>query len=80
MLPFGPEGLAVLKKRWPNPCVYVYGADPQGRRCGDGCRHLWRKNWGRYSYYKCALRGDSNGEGTDHRKKWPACAKYEEDS
>lgn len=79
ILPLGPEGLRQLKERQPNPCVTVYGPDPEGRRCGDGCRNLYAKHYHR-TFYKCRLRGDTNGEGTDHRRRWPACARFEVES
>lgn len=51
-----------------------------GRTCGD-CAHLRRKETpSRRMHFKCALRGDTNGPGTDARKGWPACEKWAEDS
>jgi hypothetical protein len=59
-----------------NPMLRVYGAGPEGAKCGS-CAHLRVKELaGRY--FKCALRGDTNGPGTDHRVRWPACSKFEE--
>ena len=28
------------------------------------------------TYFKCELRGITNGPGTDHRANWPACGKF----
>lgn len=58
-----------------NPMVRAFGPGPEGARCRD-CRHLRMKSFAR-TYYKCNLRVDTNGPGTDHRVRWPACAKFE---
>lgn len=64
-------GIVAMK----NPCIALYGPDPMGRTCKT-CKHLYLKQYsGRY--YKCDLRKNTNGPGTDHRVKWPACGKYE---
>lgn len=60
-----------------NPMLRRYGAGPDGKKCKT-CRHLYCKEFaGRY--YKCDLRGDTNGAGTDHRVNWPACGRHEEE-
>lgn len=59
----------------PNPCVRLYGRDAYGRTCAT-CRHLHAHAHGR-RYYKCDLRKETCGPGTDHRVKWSACGKYE---
>lgn len=59
----------------PNKMRKQFGSGPEGTTCGM-CRYLWRKNSGG-TYFKCKLYGDSNGPGTDFRKKWGSCAKYE---
>jgi hypothetical protein len=61
-----------------NPCLRVFGAGPDDKQCKT-CAHLFYKEEDK-RYYKCELRGDTNGPGTDHRVRWPACAKYEEAS
>lgn len=58
-----------------NPCVTVFGADARGRKCA-GCRHLHEIVYSR-TVFKCDLRPRTGGAGTDHRKRWPACARYE---
>jgi len=58
-----------------NPCVRYFGAGPEGVTC-EGCVHLFGVQYSRV-YYKCDLRPISGGPGTDHRVRWPACAKYE---
>lgn len=57
-----------------NPCVALYGRDPMGRSC-QFCTHIYVKRYSK-AYYKCDLRKDTNGYGTDHRLKWPACGRY----
>lgn len=59
-----------------NPCVRVFGAGPEGKQCKT-CSHLHAKHWDK-TYYKCDLRPDTNGPGTDHRVRWVACSRYEE--
>jgi hypothetical protein len=60
-----------------NPCIAAFGKGPEGTRCKK-CVHFIRKHYGGV-YFKCALRGDTNGPGTDHRANWPTCGKYQED-
>jgi hypothetical protein len=59
-----------------NPCVRLHGLDPQGRKC-SGCALLACNHKSR-NYYKCRLRGITNGAATDHKFNWPACGKFEE--
>jgi len=59
----------------PNPCVRLYGAR-DGKKC-KACIHLFGKQYAN-TYYKCALRKNTSGPGTDHRVNWNACGKYEE--
>lgn len=51
--------------------------EPAGETCG-GCTHLQTKRSGGGTYFKCALRGDTNGPATDVRKRWPACTSWKE--
>lgn len=64
----------------PNPGNHLmlrrHGSGPEGKRCKH-CAHIYRKEFAK-NYYKCDLRGDTNGPGTDHRVNWPACGKFEE--
>jgi len=53
----------------------AYGRQ-NGRTCGD-CAHLVTKVWDKV-YYKCGKYSNTNGPGTDWRKKWPACGLWEE--
>lgn len=62
----------------PNPCVRLYGVDPQGRKCKD-CKHLIRDYYHRVTYIKCELRKLTRGPGSDHRVRWDACKKFEEE-
>lgn len=55
----------------------INGSGPEGRTCGD-CAHLRTKTFGRRSYFKCGMRRNTNGPGTDIRKKWPACQAWEQ--
>ena len=53
----------------------AYGRDPE-HTCGQ-CRHLVVKRWDK-SYFKCDLTRMTNGPGTDWRKSWEACSRFEE--
>ena len=64
-------GIAAME----NPCIGTYGPDPMGRTCAY-CSHLYARRQSK-TYWKCDLRKETHGPGSDHRKKWPACAKYE---
>jgi hypothetical protein len=64
-------GIAAMK----NPCIAAYGPDPMGRTCAY-CKYLYARRHSRV-YWKCKLRKETNGPGSDHRKKWPACGRYE---
>ncbi len=68
-----------------NPCIDLYGKGPEGRICRD-CIHLhgFRQS---ATWYKCTKRawrskgGKNRGTvypGGDHRVRWAACAKFEE--
>jgi hypothetical protein len=57
-----------------NPCVHAHGPGPAGKRCKE-CRLLLRNVKSR-TYFKCELRGVTNGPGTDHRANWPACGRF----
>lgn len=70
LFPLKPTG----KHKKPNPCVTAFGYGPVNTTCAS-CAKLRVKRWGG-KYFKCTLRGDTNGPGTDHRATWPACAKY----
>jgi len=58
-----------------NPMIYAFGTywDPE-MKCKD-CELLWKKQLA-HTYYKCSLRRDTGGKATDHKKHWPACAKF----
>lgn len=81
--PLSVEQQAWLDKTWAgveergeqNPCVRLYGPGPAGARCKT-CRLFLRKGGYAKTYFKCELRGDTNGPGTDHRANWPACGRY----
>ncbi len=70
------DPLAPFKKH-ENPMVRKFGPGVEGTNCKN-CTFVYRKGWGNYTWIKCKLRGDSNGQGTDHRLKWQSCSKYEE--
>lgn len=59
-----------------NPLVSAYGAGPDGAQCRT-CVHLFRRGDVAGRYWKCDLRQNTSGPGTDHRVRWPACARYE---
>jgi hypothetical protein len=58
-----------------NPLIRSFGEGPKGQRCKN-CKHLYGKQYSKI-YYKCELRGDTNGTKTDHKINWPACGKFE---
>ena len=62
-----------------NPVRVALGPGPEGAICGD-CTHFYRVGGVAGRYYKCDLRKNTGGPATDHRVRWPACAKYEERS
>jgi len=78
------QPLSPAQERWfmevlsspqePNPCVRLYGAGPEGKKCKQ-CALLYRKCYSR-CYLKCRMRPDTNGPGTDHKARWNACAKF----
>jgi len=60
----------------PNPCVRMFGKDAMDRKCRD-CRLLLRKVLRSSKvFFKCQLRGNTGGPGTDHRAGWDACKKF----
>jgi|SRR5947209_6764882 len=59
-----------------NPCVDRFGAGPAGKTCAE-CRFFIGIVHSR-TFYKCELRGVTNGPGTDHKRRWQACAKFEQ--
>jgi hypothetical protein len=61
----------------PNPCVHKFGAGPVGAKCKT-CARLIRHDYHHRTYYKCPLRGDTQGAATDHRVGWNACSYYAE--
>ena len=65
-------------KRDENPCIALYGAGPEGKRCKD-CVHLIGICKAK-TYHKCLLRKNTHGAKTDHKLRWQACAKFEERS
>jgi len=63
-----------------NPCVRLYGAGLVDTTCKD-CVHL-RYRVGpdvnpNARHWKCDLRKVTNGPATDHKVRWPSCARYE---
>jgi len=61
-----------------NPCVALYGSGPEGALC-KGCHHLRNVDYHGKVYHKCELRKATHGRATDHRPRWPVCARYEPD-
>ena len=53
----------------------MYG-QREGKICGQ-CIHLIARRLSN-TYFKCDLNTMTNGPGTDWRKRWPACGKFEE--
>lgn len=47
--------------------------EPRGDTCGS-CAHCYSKETpARRTFWKCDLAPETNGPGTDIKKKWPAC-------
>lgn len=67
---------AMEAKQEPNPCRRIFGHGPEGKRCKE-CSLLFARRMSK-TYYKCQLRGDTHGPGTDHKVNWLACGKFEE--
>ena len=62
-----------------NPMIRRHGRGPLGRRCKT-CKHMTPTSYhSARTYWKCARRGFSHGQGTDHRLKWAACRLYEQE-
>lgn len=59
----------------PNPMRRAFGPGPEGTIC-RGCVFLVGKRWDK-TYWKCGLRQNTNGPGTDHRVRWKSCSKFE---
>lgn len=57
-----------------NPCVRTFGLGPDGAKCKT-CQRLLGRRFAK-TYYKCALREETRGAGSDHRVNWPACGQY----
>jgi hypothetical protein len=62
-----------------NPMLAFAGAGPEGKTCAS-CLHLFRVGGVAGRYYKCELRRVTGGPATDHRVRWPACSRYEEEA
>ena len=58
-----------------NPCVRHYGNGPAGAKCKE-CALFIRRGGHANTYFKCELRGVTNGPGTDHRANWLACGRF----
>lgn len=58
-----------------NPMRRRAGPGPEGKICAE-CFHLMIVDYHDKRYFKCGLRGDTRGAGTDHRKKWLACSHF----
>jgi hypothetical protein len=74
-LPHGRDGRNNDGSYKTNPML-VYGPGPADKRCGD-CEHLFVRRFAK-NYYKCELRSDSFSAVSDHRVRWPTCARFEE--
>ena len=58
--------------------MYARHGMTEGKTCGE-CEHLCRGKYNTAVYFKCDLYTPwTHGPGTDWRKKWPACGKFEE--
>lgn len=59
-----------------NPCVRLFGKGPEGATC-KSCALLFCPGGTSKRYNKCKLRQVTHGPGSDHKVRWPACAKYD---
>jgi hypothetical protein len=57
------------------PMYAAYGKHDTDETCGH-CAHLIATGHTK-TFYKCELAKVSHGAGTDFRKKWQACGKFE---
>ena len=64
-----------LSQKGRNPCILQFGAGPWGKECRE-CSHMYEHRSDK-TYWKCDLRKHTNGAGSDHRRHWPACARFE---
>jgi hypothetical protein len=71
-----PQGVDAWGRKT-NPMLGHCGLGPDGAKCAT-CVHLARIIYAR-TYYKCELRRNTHGPATDHRVRWPACGRYEEE-
>lgn len=74
-VPVAPTLIAAPKKLG-NPCIALYGEGPDDKLCKD-CGHMVAKRLGKV-YWKCDQRKVTSGAGTDHRRGWPTCARFEQ--
>jgi hypothetical protein len=59
-----------------NPCIRQFGKGPEGKTCAT-CKRIYVRRLAK-NYWKCSLRPDTRGGGSDHRLSWAACSKWEE--
>lgn len=59
-----------------NPCLALYGYGPDGKECRE-CSHMRYVQYSK-KYWKCDLRENTHGAATDHRRRWPACGRFEQ--
>ena len=59
-----------------NPCIALYGKGPEDKKCGE-CALLVGIAHSR-TFYKCRLRKNTNGPASDHKRKYPACGRFEQ--
>jgi hypothetical protein len=70
------DGREVVVPRSANPCIALYGDGPADKRCRD-CAQMYARDCCR-RYWKCRLRKETHGPGSDHRRGWPTCGKFVE--
>jgi hypothetical protein len=66
----------VPKPKPANPCISKYGPGPEDKTCNE-CANLVGHRRTKV-YWKCKLRPFTSGPGSDHKRAWPACAKFEQ--
>lgn len=68
-----PELFDLINEGNKNPMIHLVGDHP-GEKCKN-CIYFVRKEYSK-TYFKCGLRRDTNGPGTDIRANWQACSKF----
>jgi hypothetical protein len=72
-MPMQPPAKA--KRGQPKGNAAPIGSGPAGETCGS-CQNCYRVEFSKV-YWKCRLVKATRGPGTDIRRKWAACSRWE---